>query len=119
MKSRYWVAMLAVLVAVCAGLSVFLLRPTEDAQWAEIRSDGEIIATVDLRIDRVLRVQGPNGGENVVAVEGGKVAVIEANCPDQHCMQRGFCGGGAAIVCLPNRLVITFLDAEAVDGVVQ
>ena len=49
-----------------------------------------------------------------VAAEG----LTEADCPDGYCMDRGFCSGGAQIVCLPNRLVISFLASEEVDFVV-
>ena len=49
-----------------------------------------------------------------IAVKDGKIAVTEASCPDHYCMQRGYCHSGAQIVCLPNRLVISFLGAKLV-----
>ena len=105
------------LLAVCAVLSVWLLWPSKATQ-AQIVSDGVVIATVDLHKDQQFTIQGYNGGENVVTVKDGKIAVTEASCPDHYCMQRGFCNGGTAIVCLPNRLVIEFLGAQEVDGAV-
>jgi hypothetical protein len=57
-------------------------------------------------------------GHNVVTVKGGKVAVTEATCPDHYCMKRGYCDGGADIVCLPNRLVLKFIGEQEVDFVV-
>lgn len=117
MKNRYWVTILAAVLILCAGLSVWLLGPGKQAQQARILSDGKVVATVDLNRDQELTVKSPGGGENVVTVKDGKIAVTAATCPDHHCMQRGFCYGGAAIVCLPNRLVIDFVAGEEIDGV--
>lgn len=118
MKTKTWILLLSALLAVCLGLSAFLLRPRNDAAFAEISSMGKVVKTIDLRIDQQFTVTTPQGGSNVVTVRGGKIAVTEANCPDHYCMDRGFCSGGTQIVCLPNRLVIRFLGEQAIDGVV-
>ena len=82
---------------------------------AEISSDGEVICTVDLRIDREMLIESAYGGTNLIVVEDGQIRVKEASCPDQICVQRGYCSGGAPVVCLPNRLVITFLGTSDLD----
>ena len=101
MKSKTWLTLLGAVLLVCLGLSLWLLRPGK---------------TVDLRADQEFTVTGENGGVNVVTVRDGKIAVTQANCPDHYCEKRGFCAGGADIVCLPNRLVIHFLQAQTVDA---
>ena len=117
MKTKYWIAILAVLLAVCTALSIPLLLPGESASHAEIISDGVLLHTVDLRIDRQIQIASPNGGTNTVTIQGGKIAVTTADCPDQYCVQRGFVSGGTPIVCLPHRLVIEFLGAQEIDGI--
>ena len=116
MKTKYWVVLLAALLLICTVLSVVFLRPGQ-AQQAEIWSDGKLIKTVLLRIDQEFTVESADG-VNTVAVRDGKIAVTAASCPDGYCMQRGFCQGGAQIVCLPNRLVIKFVAQQEIDGVV-
>ena len=118
MKTKYWVALFAVLILVCGSLSLFLLLPGENAAFARITSQAAVIKTVDLRIDQEFTVTTPDGGSNTVTVRDGSIAVTQATCPDHYCMERGFCSGGAQIVCLPNRLVIEFLGPQTVDGVV-
>lgn len=115
MKTKQWILLICLLLILCAGLSVFLLRPGENACFAEIVSDGAAVKTVDLRVDQSFTVDAPNGGRNTVTVREGKIAVTEASCPDHYCMARGYCDGGAQIVCLPNRLVIRFLGEREVD----
>ena len=114
MKTRGWIAILASILFVCIGLSLFLMGG-ERAGRAEIASGGKVIRTVDLNIDQEFTVPSPDGGSNTVSVQDGKIAVTDATCPDHYCMQRGFCNSGTPIVCLPNRLVITFPDGESVD----
>ena len=118
MKTKYWLMLLGAVLAVCLGLSFFLLAPGEAATHAEIISNGTLIKTVDLRIDQEFTVSIGDGEWNQVTVQGGKIGVTEATCPDSYCMHRGFCNSGAQIVCLPNKLVIRFTGAPEVDMVV-
>ena len=117
MKSRYWIALLAAILFVCTAVSL-LLTGGEPSGRAEITSGGEVVKTVDLNIDQEFTVPSPGSGSNTVTVRDGKIAVTAASCPDHYCMERGFCNSGTQIVCLPNRLVISFLDSETVDFVV-
>ena len=113
MKTKYWIAILAVLLTVCLGLSL-LVMGGEEASRAQITSGGELVRIVDLTVDQTFTVHSEDG-YNVVTVRDGKIAVTEASCPDHYCMARGFCNKGTQIVCLPNRLVIEFLSEQEID----
>ena len=112
-KTKFWIIIFASLAAACIFLTLPLLRQ-EQARFAKIISKGEIVKTVDLLIDQEFTVDG----RNTVTVENGKIAVTWADCPDHYCMKRGFCAGGTDIVCLPNRLVISFLGEQEVDAAI-
>ena len=116
MKTKVWIMLLAVVLVVCVALGVWLLWPRE-AKNAQVYSDGELLFTLDLRIDQTKTVQSQYG-TNVITVKDGKIAVTQADCPDHYCMDRGFCSGGAQIVCLPNRLVIRFGGEVEIDAAV-
>ena len=115
MKSKIWILLIATLLAVCGGLSLWLLR-SAPATAVEIWSEGKLIQTLSLDTDQTVIVEKA-AGKNTVTVKAGKVAVTEANCPDHYCMERGWCSGGAQIVCLPNRLILKFTGESGVDGV--
>lgn len=117
MKTKYWIGLLAAVLILCLGLSIPLFMPREDAAYAQIISDGQVMEVVPLSIDRELYITTDRGGRNTITVKDGKIAVTEANCPDHYCMDRGFCSSGAQIVCLPNKLVIRFLGAQSIDTV--
>ena len=118
MKTKTWILLIGAVLFLCLGLSVFVLVPRDASTHAQITSDGKLLKTVDLRIDQEFTVTAENGGTNVVTVKDGKIAVTEASCPDHYCMKRGFCNSGADIVCLPNRLVIHFTEAQEIDAVI-
>ncbi len=113
MKTKYWLIGFALLAVICLAFSIPLFK-TEPASTAEVYSDGKLVKTVSLHMDQAFSV----AGHNTITVKDGTIAVTDADCPDGYCMKRGFCSGGADIVCLPNRLVIHFLAESEVDGVV-
>lgn len=117
MKTKTWALLLGLALAVCVGLSIWLLQPGQTADRIEIWSEGELKYTLSLHMDQTITITTATG-INTVTIQNGAVAVTEANCPDHYCMQRGYCDGGADIVCLPNRLVIRFLGPQKIDGVV-
>ena len=116
MKTRTWIILLCALLLLSV-LACIPLLSSKPAGRAKITSDGEVITIVDLKIDQEFTVESDRGGSNTITVKDGAIAVTAAECPDHYCMKRGFCNGGTQIVCLPNRLVITFLDGGEVDFV--
>lgn len=113
MKTKTWIILFAVIAAFCIVLALPLFSQ-EEARFAQITSKGAVVKTVDLHIDQEFTVDG----KNTVTVKDGKIAVTWADCPDHYCMKRGFCAGGTDIVCLPNRLVISFLGEQDVDAAI-
>ncbi len=116
MKSRMWAAIIIVVLILCGVSGYYLMSPGAGAAQAQILRNGEILRTVDLSLDQEFTVTNGDG-YNIVTVKDGAIAVTEASCPDHYCQARGFCSGGADIVCLPNRLVIRFLEEAEIDAV--
>ncbi len=116
MKTKFWIFLTGSIIAVCVCLSFWLFRSADAASTVTVISDGKVLYTLPLSVDRTISVESARG-ENTVTIRDGKVAVTEADCPDGHCMARGFCDRGAQIVCLPNRLVLQFSDDPTIDGI--
>ena len=116
MKNRHWILLIGLVFLLCAALVLFPAG-SEPAVSAQIASEGKIIRTVDLNVDQEFTVTVENGA-NTITVKDGKIAVTEADCPDQYCVRQGFCNGGKQIVCLPHKLVISFLGESEIDGAV-
>ena len=118
MKTKYWIIILFAVLVLCVLGTIPLFLAGNNAVRAEIRSEGKLLRTVDLGEDQEFTITTAAGGTNTITVKDGKIAVTEASCPDHYCMDRGFCSGGTQIVCLPNRLVIQFVDEQQIDGLV-
>ena len=117
MKTKYWIVLFSLLLILCLGAGILLLLPGEAATHAQIISDGKVLHTVDLQLDQQLEIEN-GSGRNTVTVRDGKIGVTQANCPDHYCMARGMCSSGAQIVCLPNGLIIRFLEEQPIDAVI-
>ena len=115
MKTKYWILILAAILIVSIGASAFFFLSGEEATVAEVISDGKTNRIVNLNADQEFTVPCP-GGFNTVTVKDGKIAVTEASCPDQYCVRQGFVNRGRDIVCLPNKLIISFMGEQEIDG---
>ena len=77
---------------------------------AEISQNGIVIDIIDL--DQVddpyeFTIENSNGGYNIVRVEPGQIAIIDASCPDHVCVKTGFISDSLMpITCLPNEVII-------------
>ena len=118
MKTRSWTILLGILFVLSLIGSFLVLRPRPEAAQAQISSGGKVVKTVNVHENQQFTITSETGGINVITVEDGKIAVTEATCPDHYCMARGFCAAGPGIVCLPNRLVIRFVEETDVDAAV-
>ena len=116
MKNKHWILIFGAVLALCL---VLVLLPAQDtpSDLARIKY-GDKTTTVDLRIDQEMVFESADGSYNAVTVKDGKIAVTEANCPDQYCVRQGFCNSGEQIVCLPHKLVISFIGESEIDGFV-
>lgn len=115
LKTAY-IVFAVILAAAIAGTVMIFTAPA--SQTVEILSDGEVLYTFDLShtTDRTLRIDY-GGSYNIIEIADGKIHVSEAGCPDKTCVSMGFLHGGAPIVCLPNRLVIRYVQGvDAVAG---
>lgn len=117
MKTKYWILLFALLAAACLLCSYFIFFGGASAAIATVRSDGVTVMTLDLTVDGEYRIAS-DYGENTIRVADGKVSVESADCPTQDCVRHAPANSGAPIVCLPNRLVITFSDAAEYDAII-
>jgi len=76
-----------------------------DNSTVHIYVDGHPAYILPLDKNRVVSVEGPQG-KTVVEIKDHQVRVIESPCNNKLCIQTGWVRSGA-VVCLPNRVVVT------------
>lgn len=94
----------------CLSLLIFVLTllpdPVEPAEVV-ISVNGSEYARYPLDEDRVVVIEN-RGYVNRVEISGGRVRMLDADCPDGVCVGQGWLSDtGSVIVCLPARITIT------------
>lgn len=111
MKVNVAVVLAIVAVALVAVVATNAFGNAASASVAEIQDADGHTYTMPLSEDGTLTVAS-SAGTNVVEVQGGKVRVSEADCPNQDCVEQGWVSkAGQQIVCLPHKLVVTVTDS--------
>ncbi len=119
MKQKVWLFGICavLLLAGIVGSILALRRP--DTEIVEIVQDGEVLYRLDLAAeeDQILEVEY-EGRINRIEIQDHQIHVLEADCPDQVCVDMGWLDSAAPIVCLPNHLVIQFTEgSDSLDAV--
>ena len=106
--------LLILALLVLAGAAYGILRLTrEPGNEAAVTVDGQLVLTVPLSREATVTVGENRGFRNVVEVSGGRVRVVDADCPDRLCVRQGWIRySGESIVCLPHKLVVTVRGSE-------
>lgn len=90
---------------------------------AQVTVDGQVVRTVPLDGRREeFRVTGAGGGYDVVQVDGVRVRVRDADCPDKLCIKMGWISRPPQqIVCVPNHVVVRVIggNPDDVDAIIR
>lgn len=121
---KKWIAVFIAFSVCCAGIWIYRLKSTDGYKTAQIIQNGKIIRTIDLSSVKVpyeFEVTDESGGSNTIRVDRGRIAVIDADCPDKVCVNQGYIDNGAVpIVCLPHKLSVVITgetgEVDAIAG---
>ena len=121
MKNKILIGICALIFMLGVAGSVWVLtRP--HGTTVQIAQNGVVLYWFDLSTakDQILDITY-DGRVNTVQIENGRIRMLSADCPDHTCVHMGWLESGALpIVCLPNRLVIEFTDADSgLDAIVH
>jgi hypothetical protein len=114
MKStKFWIILIGAVLALSLTAAAWQFSRSSDGRYAEVLQNGVLIRTVELSKDQEFTVTASGGAYNKIRVKDGKIAVVEASCPDKICIHQGAVSSSAkTIVCLPNKLVIKVVATD-------
>ncbi len=89
--------------------------------YVQIEVGGETAEMLPLDADTLYDIKTENGITNTLEISNGKAKMIYADCPDKICVNhKSISKNGEAIICLPNKVVVTVIsDNEEIDGVAE
>jgi len=112
-KADQWLIGILLFLSVTGiGFSVYAF-PTGNRQKAEIWVNGALLKTVPLKegYRQEIRIGGAVRYD-IIEVEGTRIRVREADCPEQICVLAGWIDKAPQqIVCLPYRIVIKVVSS--------
>ena len=121
MKLRQNLVLILIVLLVGIGLHLGskLFSPGSAAS-VRITRDGEEVALLQLGGYLRYVLEGEDGSQNVIVVDGQDVYMESASCRDQLCVGQGRvnlenCASralGTDIICLPNRVVVSLVSDE-------
>ena len=118
-KTKTWILILGTFLLVALLSCLILYTRPAPGTVANIYREGVPLCSVDLSLvtEPYEFTLTDERGSNVIRVEPGRIAVIDADCPDRICVEAGWLSDSASpIVCLPHRLVIRIEKNAAAGG---
>lgn len=111
LKKKDWIL---ILVIVCVAVAAFLVHELiggKGANCVTVKVNGELKGTYSLAEDQKIPI---NNGTNVLVIKNGEADMLEANCPDQLCVnQKAVSLNHESLICLPNQIVVEVESSES------
>ena len=114
MSNKRWIMLFALLILACAAAAALMPR---SGSAVGVWQKGELVYTLDpARFgDYTLHYEA---GETVIRVDAAGIYVASADCRNQNCVRHGpLKSGGTPIVCLPERIVVRWMEDDTLDAV--
>ncbi|MBI5195991.1 MAG: NusG domain II-containing protein [Nitrospirae bacterium] len=99
--------LLIILTVISFPLAKKFIHP---GNLVKIASDNKIAYVLPLDEAETVTVKGA-AGDSVIEIKNRKVRMKESPCPNKLCVRQGWIESGA-IVCVPNRVVVTISNDE-------
>ena len=122
-SSKFWVVSIGVFFLLSIAASFFVQYGSVGGSVVSIYQNGTCIDRVDLsKVTEGYTIDVSGVVTNIIAIEPGRVCVMEATCADRFCVRQGWISNSVIpIVCLPNALVIQLeggpSNAEEIDAI--
>jgi len=116
------VLVIAVLSAALLSGNYFLRQSVTGGSRAVIKVQGRLVRRIELTENRKYATFTLHGkrGPATVEVEGKRIRMSEAPCPDRICVARGWIEKpGESIVCIPNEIHVYIESGDALDAVTR
>lgn len=112
MKRNDLILMAAVLTIAIAGFLLYASFGKDSAGMITVTVDGEVFGTYSLKKDQEIQINDTN----FLIVQDGKADMIEADCPDQICVeQKAVSKNKESIICLPNKVIVEVIGGEETE----
>lgn len=105
---------IGVVLAVAGVLLLVLYGSNSNiGSYVQIEVDGKVVESLPLDTDTTYEITTENDGSNTLVITDGSARMINANCPDEICVNhKPINRSGESIICLPHKVVISVVDSS-------
>ena len=112
MKKNDWILVAVILVLAGIGFLIYTNLGRQTAGIVKVTVDGELFGTYSLEKEQKIKINN----SNQLYIKDGQADMIEANCPDQICVDhKEISKNKETIVGLPNKVIIEIVGGEHVE----
>ena len=110
MKFKDLVLLIGILVVALLGSIGVQILSLKEAERIQVSVDGQMFGVYSLHEDQEIKIHDTN----YLIIKDGVADMIEADCPDQLCVnQKEISKTGETIVCLPNKVIVEVKGADS------
>lgn len=111
MKQKWTIAIFLILLCI-GSMGIYLSYQKKEAHIVQISQDDQVLYEINLleASDQEIEINY-QGRMNIVEIKNHQIRMKKAECPDQICVDSDWLAV-SPIVCLPNHLVIQFVDTD-------
>lgn len=109
MKKNDWILVAVILVLAGIGFFIYTILGKQTAGIVKVTVDGELFGTYSLEKEQEIKINEAN----YLMIKDGQADMIEADCPDQICVDHiSISKNKETIVCLPNKVIVEIVGGE-------
>ena len=113
MKKNDWILVMVILVLAGIGFFIYTSYGRQNAGFVKVTVDGELFGTYSLEKEQEIKINDTN----YLIIRDGQADMIEADCPDQICVDhKTISKNKETIVCLPNKVIAEIVGGEDVEN---
>ena len=112
MKKNDWILVIAILILAEVGFFIYTSLGRQTAGIVKITVEGELFGTYSLEKEQEIKINDTN----YLMIKEGQADMIEADCPDQICVEHiSISKNKETIVCLPNKVIVEIVGGEDIE----
>lgn len=112
MKKNDRILVAVILVLAGVGFLIYTNLGRQTAGIVKVTVDGDLFGTYSLKKEQEIKINDTNR----MIIKDGRTDMIEADCPDQICVDhKKISKNKETIVCLPNKVIIEIVGGENVE----
>ena len=114
-RKKELIAVLVLVLIACITFVCVRFFVEDKGKYVKVYVNNKLDKTFDLNKDNRYLIDTKKG-YNLLIIKNGKASVVDSDCPNQICVNKGAISkNDESIICLPHHVVVTIESSEDKD----